>query len=204
MLKDLIHKDVQEVFFNTNELAEIHRIGNKPVRCIIDNERLYDISQKYHEGTFTAEKLIYINERDIDGAIGVNDTILFDDEISTVYSVSSEYGMIELMLNKPIGKLDKDVTIQIQSGTTKVNGFKTLLWQEFYSCKAYIRNVKADDVLKRGTTVNSSIILIKIPYKEGVTSKMRLIYKDITYDITSVDNIEENNLFMNLICEVSL
>ena len=203
MLKDIIAEDTEKVFFDLDEFAEIHHIGNTPVRCIIDNERLQDVSKKFLDGTFTAEKLVYVSEKDLDKDINVNDSILFDDEIVTVYSVSSEYGMIELMLNKSVGKFNRTVIIQRKSGETKVNGFKVpSTWEDFHTCKAYIRNMNANDMMKIGTIVNSRTIFVKILYVDGITTDMRLCFNGKTYSITSVDNVEFNNEFIDLICEV--
>lgn len=203
MLKDIINQDVQNVFFNLDELAEMHRIGDKSVRCIIDDDKLSDIAKKYYDGTFTAEKLIYINELEIDSVPHVNESILFDDEIYPIYSVSSEYGILELMLNKPVGKLDKQIIIQRVIGEERINGFPVKQWCNVHQCKAYIRTITGDEIFKRGTEVVTSKILIKIAYTDvNIDEDMRVLYRGKTFNIRQVENIEENNTFIDLVCEV--
>lgn len=203
MLKDIINQDVQDVFFNLNELAEVHRIGDRSLRCIIDDDRLTDIAKKYYDGTFTAEKLIYINEADLEKTPKVNENILFDNEIYPVYAVSSEYGMLELMLNKPVGKLDKQIVIQGITSEERINGFPVKQWGDIHQCKAYIRTISGDETFKRGTEVSTTRLLIKIAYTSiPIDENMRVMYKGQALNIKRIDNIEENNTFIDLICEV--
>lgn len=203
MLKDIINQDVQNVFFNLDELAEMHRIGDDSVRCIIDDDKLSDLAKKYYEGTFTAEKLIYVNEADLKVLPSVNENILFDNEIFPVYAVSSEYGMVEIMLNKPVGKLDKTISIQSIISEERINGFPVKQWGDIHQCKAYIRTTSGNETFKRGTEVSTSRLLIKIAYTDvNIDENMRVMYRGKVFNIKRVNNIEESNFFIDLICEV--
>lgn len=44
--KETINKDLQHVFFNTNEFAEQHTLNGISVEVIMDNDRLKERSKK--------------------------------------------------------------------------------------------------------------------------------------------------------------
>ena len=48
--KEMIHKDLRHVFFNTNEFAEQHTLNGISVEVIIDNDRLKERSKKEYDG----------------------------------------------------------------------------------------------------------------------------------------------------------
>lgn len=199
--KEQLNLDVA-AFINGNEFADTHSINGKLVECVLMSADK-DSALKYMDGTITAYKSISVQSNLLEhGVPKPNGYLNLDDVLFKVSDSSEIEGLAFIDLTQPIGKFDKSITIQ-EFTTIKVNGFPKETWVDYHSCKAYIRHMNADDMLKLGTILNNSTIFVKTPYKEGVTSKMRLIYKGAAYDITSVDNIEENDVFIDLVCEVS-
>lgn len=199
--KSVIGEDVRRTFINADEFAQMHSINGKNVECIIDTVE-NDKSLKYLEGTTTVERAVYLKAEDIDVMPQANGYINIDNELVEVYSVEHLEGLIQLQLKRAIGKFDKVIEIQ-QAYPIKVNGFVKEEWKQLLSCKAYIRTIRAEEKMKVGTSINNKIMLVKIPYTNGLTEKMRLIYKNEAYNITSIDNIEEENIFIDITCEVS-
>lgn len=198
--KEQLKKDVS-CFISSDEFADTHSINGNEVECVLMCADK-DSALKYMEGTITSYKSLIVASSLFDSIPQPNDYLNLDDVLFKVSTSSEIGGMTFMDLSKPIGKFDKDITIQ-EFTKRKVNGFWKEDWYDYHNCKAYIRHMNADDMLKIGTIVNNSTIFVKMPYKESITSKMRLVYKGLVYDITSTDNIEEDNVFIDLICEVS-
>lgn len=199
--KEQLGQDIANVFINTLEFAETHSINGKLVECVVMSADK-DSALQYMEGTTTSYKSIAVATNLIDSIPQPNDYFSFDDVLFKVSTSSECEGMAYIDLGLPIGKFNREITIQKYT-TEKVNGFPKAEWKEFYSCNAYIRNMNANDMLKIGTIINNRTIFVKMPYFEGITTDMGLIYNGQTYAIKSVDNIEFNNIFIDLICEVS-
>lgn len=198
--KEQIGQDIA-TFINIDEFAETHSINNKSVKCVLMSSDK-DSTLQYMEGTTTSYKSIAVATKLIDRIPQPNDYISFDDVLFKVSTSSECEGIAYIDLGLPIGKFNRAITIQ-KCTTTKANGFPKTEWEKFHSCNAYIRNMNANDMLKIGTIVNNRTMFVKIPYFEGITSGMRLIYNGQSYAITSVDNIEFDNVFIDMICEVN-
>lgn len=202
--KEQLSQDTEKVFMNGDEFAALHTLNLKFVECVVmATDKDTDAQLQSKKGLVTSYKSIVIQTSLLNAGIPQpNDDLELDGLLFKVSASSEMEGMTFIDVTRPVGKFNKEIVIQ-KLTSVKVNGFLKETWIDDYACKAYIRSITADDLLKRGTTVNSRTIFVKIPYKEGITSKMRLIYKGLAYDITSVDNNEEDNVFMDLICEVS-
>ncbi|MDA3731665.1 hypothetical protein PBV87_09270 [Niameybacter massiliensis] len=62
-LKKIIEEDLQNVFFNTNEFAEIHVLDDKEVPIIIDEDEIQKRRIQAAEGTYVGEKLVLIQSK---------------------------------------------------------------------------------------------------------------------------------------------
>lgn len=201
--KEQLSQDTEKVFMNGDEFAALHTLNLKFVECVVmATDKDTDAQLQSKKGLVTSYKSIVIQTSLLNAIPQPNDDLELDGLLFKVSASSEMEGMTFIDVTRPVGKFNKEIVIQ-KLTSIKANGFLKETWIDDYACKAYIRSIAADDVFKRGTTVNSRTIFVKIPYKKGITSKMRLIYKDVAYDITSVDNNEEDNVFMDLICEVS-
>ena len=201
--KEQLKKDTS-CFINSDEFAETHSINSKQVECVLMcADKDTDTNLQNKKGIVTAYKSIIVQSSLLEHGVPMpNDYLELDETLFKVCDSSEISGMAFIDLSKSIGKFDKYIVIQ-EPFIETINGFKNERWKDYCTCKAYIRHMNADDMLKLGTIVNNSTIFIKMPYKYGITSKMRVLYKDTTYEITSVDNIEEDDIFIDLICEAS-
>lgn len=198
--KNMVQNDIA-LFINAQEFAEMHSINLRSVECVVDDSES-DKALKYHEGTKTVSQQIYVKSSDIASSIGAGDHIEFDESLYVVNAINEYDGIKVIQLDKPIGKFNRSVCIQKQTNVKGTNGLPKQQWDDFYETTAYVRNMNADDMLKLGTIVNKQTIFVKMPYKEGIETNMRLVFNGIPYAIKSVDNIEYESVFIDLICEV--
>ena len=199
--KEQLDQDITNVFINALEFAETHSINGKLVECVVMSADK-DSTLQYMEGTITSYKSIAVATNLIDSIPQPNDYLSFDDVLFKVSTSSESEGMTYIDLGLPIGKFNRAIIIQ-KSTSKKINGFPKTEYEDFYSCNAYIRNMNADDMLKMGTIINNRTIFVKMPYFEGITTSMRLVYNGQSYAIKSVDNIEFENVFIDLVCEAN-
>ena len=64
-LKEVIASDIDDVFFDTDEFAEIATVDGKPVPIILDNDALNGKSELYTAGLSEGEQLIFIKQKDM-------------------------------------------------------------------------------------------------------------------------------------------
>lgn len=64
-LKDLIAADVDRVFFELDDFAELHRIEGKEVRVVIDNDQLEKMKQGQILGVAESDMLIFARTADM-------------------------------------------------------------------------------------------------------------------------------------------
>lgn len=64
-LKDLIASDIDNVFFNTEEFADIYIIDGRDVPVVQDDNRILEKSDISALGTALGEGLIFIKEKDM-------------------------------------------------------------------------------------------------------------------------------------------
>ena len=199
--KDQLNQDIQTVFINTDEFAEMHSINGTKIGCIVDSVDKNE-SMQYMQGYTVIDKSICLQASLLNVIPKTNDVILFDDNFVMVYKVSKLEGMLYLDVSQSVGKFDKDIVIYNTKLIDQGGG-----WEEveldgiFISCKAYIRNQSSSEVFKLSTRLEKQQTLFKIPYVQGLKKSMILVYKDCNYNIISIDNIEENDIFTDLICE---
>lgn len=199
--KDQMNQDIQTVFINTDEFAELHSINGQEIGCIVDSVDKNE-SMQYMQGYTVIDKSICLQASLLNVIPKTNDIILFDNSLVIVYKASNLAGMIYLDVSQSIGKFNKDITIYNTRLVGQGGGWEEVELDDiFVSCKAYIRNQSSSEVFKLSTRLEKQQTLFKIPYVSGLNKSMILVYKDCNYNIISIDNIEENNIFIDLICE---
>lgn len=198
-LKKQLEKDMK-AFFNVDEFAETHVINSKTVACVLMRaDKDPDVNSQSKQGLITSYASLMINASDASDVVP-NAYLEIDAELYTVVETTDVEGMIYIDLSKPIGKFNKLITVQ-EFTTEKVNGFKKEVWTNIYECMAYIRHMGSKEMVDLGTILTKDTLLIKMHYTDHITTKMRVLYKDKVYNIKSIDNLEEKDIFLDLICE---
>lgn len=104
------------------------------------------------------------------------------------------------LVNDNIAHLDKRITIQVTSDISD-DGFSNNQSTEFYKCWAELLTTRERDYQMSLQTNTNNQSQFRIRYKDGITTKMTLIYNNEEYDI--VDKIGEDSRqpYMILVCE---
>lgn len=101
MLKDYIDSDLN-TFFNVSEFAEKHRIDDKEIEIILDNDRLERRSKVEYEGIIVGDILYFAKEADFIKIPKPDATQMFNNTICTVFDVRKSNGVLEVILKKNV------------------------------------------------------------------------------------------------------
>lgn len=100
-LKDNIQRDIEKVFFRTDDFASSHFIDGKTVNCIIDadviKERQGRSASEYSEGVYAGEKIIYCKASDMETP-SRGQVIDVDGDIFQVVAVDIVDGVLEITI----------------------------------------------------------------------------------------------------------
>jgi len=100
-LKEDLIKDLDDVFFNTDEFAEIVHVDGVKVEAIISNSLRKDSKkyQKFMENNYSAEEKTYtIKSSDFEALneYDPGDRIVIDNELYRVYKITKDAGVTHI------------------------------------------------------------------------------------------------------------
>ena len=101
------------------------------------------------------------------------------------------------------GSLRHKVTLQqygIGSPLTFDEGGAVQSWSDFATVYASLEPVRSVDMLAAGQDVSKVWIVATIRYRAGVEARMRIVAPNGTYIIQAVENIQERNILLKLMC----
>lgn len=104
--KEQLNQDLEQVFFNSDEFAELHIINGHKIEVIVDNDRLKEKSKKEYDGLYIGELLIMVPVNRIPFSIQQDMPIIFDGRQMYVFDVKVDMGMYEIVLNQNTGGLN--------------------------------------------------------------------------------------------------
>ncbi|MBB5356650.1 SPP1 family predicted phage head-tail adaptor [Anoxybacillus mongoliensis] len=93
------------------------------------------------------------------------------------------------------------ITIQAQVGEQNENGFSSQEWQDRHHLWAAIKTLRGREYHEAATTQNENTVRFVVRYTAGITSDMRIQYKDRTFEIVSVINDDERNVTMTIVAK---
>ena len=97
--KSMVAHDIDSVFFCGNEFAEMHRINDDLVECVIDElltKESADTLTNPIEGVFLNGITIYVKKGDIRKPVE-GEVLMIDGRMHLVKSVSDEMGMLAIV-----------------------------------------------------------------------------------------------------------
>jgi len=98
------------------------------------------------------------------------------------------------------GTLKDRVTIQSVTETRSSSGQVNETWGTFATRWASVEPLQGREFFE-SQQVNADVTTrVRLRYLEGVTPKMRVLYKTRTFNITSVVNVEERSIETKLLC----
>ncbi len=103
--KEQIASDNRTVFMNFDEFAEMHRINDKEMLCLIDNNELIDRERRYKykhsmyaDGIYMKQLLIFVKAEDFGPLPAIGRAIRFDSKLYTISDSINEDGIYSLCL----------------------------------------------------------------------------------------------------------
>lgn len=99
-LKDQIRQDLDAVFLNTDEFAEIHRIEGKEIPVVVDNDQLVKLKQGQILGLVEADLLLMGKESDFPADMEPGRLLNVDGRELLVATSGTDMGLIEVALRQ--------------------------------------------------------------------------------------------------------
>ena len=99
-----------------------------------------------------------------------------------------------------IGNLRHRITLQKPVITRDSIGQELEEWQDVATVWASIEPLSGKEYFNAQQTNSEVTTKITLRYLLGVTSQMRIIFQKHTYNILSVINFEERNIYLQLLC----
>lgn len=85
-----------------------------------------------------------------------------------------------------LGNLDREISIETVAETVTTNGERTLVWSVFHSCWAGIDLGKGGEGYEADQLTASDTINFRIRYFADITTKMKIVYDELDYDILHI------------------
>lgn len=99
------------------------------------------------------------------------------------------------------GSLNTLVQIQQQSSVPDELGQPVLTWSTVCTCWADARHLSGIEAAKAGTDASTVKASIRIRFRTGITSSMRVIVGGVVYQIKAVMPDLRQRVFVDLVCE---
>lgn len=99
--KELLADDVQNVFMNKEEFAEIHTLGDREITIIVDEAEIFERSKKQIEegrvdGIFKRQILFYVAKKDFGKMPGIGSVLKIDGLNYRISDAVDESGMYSI------------------------------------------------------------------------------------------------------------
>lgn len=100
--KDALQDDLDNVFFNQEEFAELHSYKGNDIPVVVDDEKLTEMKlrskEDHSDGLFSASKLIYVKESDVESEPFSGEYVEFDGKDYYIESVQNQNGIYTIIL----------------------------------------------------------------------------------------------------------
>lgn len=94
------------------------------------------------------------------------------------------------------------IMIQRSNPGTDKNGNHTLIWEDYFSCAAYVNNLSGEEYWAAAQTNSQTDIIFVVRYCSEVagldSDHFRIIFRGQTYNISFVDNVQFLNKTLKL------
>lgn len=98
--KEQIRQDLDNVFLNLDEFAEIHRIEGAKIAVVVDNDQLNKLKQGQILGLIEADMLLYGRESDFPANLEPGRLLNVDGRELIVANSGKDMGMVEVALRQ--------------------------------------------------------------------------------------------------------
>lgn len=97
-----------------------------------------------------------------------------------------------------IGDLRHRITLQKFITEVNENGFETEVWQDYKTVWASVSNLSGKEYYQAAAVQAEKTVKFTIRYLYGISSDMRILFRNTQYSITSADNIKYENRFIEI------
>ena len=99
-LKEQIQRDIDMVFLNLDEFAELHRVEGKQIPVVVDNDQLVKLKQGQLLGLVEADMLLLGKQTDFPEDMEPGRLLNVDGREMIVANSSTDMGVIEVALRQ--------------------------------------------------------------------------------------------------------
>ena len=98
--KEQIQKDLDAVFFNLDEFAELHRVEGKQITVVVDNDQLNKLKKGQILGLIEADMLLMGREADFPADLEPDRLLNVDGRELLVVKSGKDMGLVEVALRQ--------------------------------------------------------------------------------------------------------
>lgn len=98
--KEQIRKDLDSVFLNLNEFAELHRVEGVQISVVVDNDQLVKLKQGQILGLVEADMLLMGREEDFPADLDPGRLLNVDGRELIVTNSGKDMGLVEVALSQ--------------------------------------------------------------------------------------------------------
>ena len=98
--KEQIQKDLDAVFFNLDEFAELHRVEGKQIAVVVDDDQLDNLKKGQILGLVEADMLLMGREADFPVSLEPGRLLNVDGREMLVAKSGKDMGMVEVALRQ--------------------------------------------------------------------------------------------------------
>lgn len=107
--KESVFKDIENIFFNLNEFAEVCDINGKEVSVVIDNDKMEQLAARFDrilpmQEIYQKLILFYCCEVDFKVLPEINENIMFNGELFQIINITNSSGILEILIGAAFGR----------------------------------------------------------------------------------------------------
>lgn len=99
------------------------------------------------------------------------------------------------------GKLNKQITLQQQRPSKDGEGISISVWVDLATIWASVEPIRGREYFQAAAVGAESTVRIRIRYREGITTDLRVLYGSRKFNIRSAIDPEERHRELHLMCE---
>lgn len=99
--KEILNQDIENVFLNTLEFADIHNVDGKDMPVQVDDNEVIEREKKAKsnmDGVYVKQKLIYVKAKDFGPLPAIGRQIMLDGKRYLITDSTDEYGIYTITL----------------------------------------------------------------------------------------------------------
>ena len=96
-----------------------------------------------------------------------------------------------------IGRLDRKIVIEAPTESTNTSGEWIQTWSTYHTAFANVQKAGGTETLQADKTTATNKVRFKVRFFAGITEDMRIVYNGAYYDITEIQELEREGLWLS-------